>query len=106
MVKNIDSLLELQNLSWNQLNALERADQALPPELVQNIFNMTPPVDNTPVLDGFQISSGEYVVVELQNVEDGSLDAFEDAELDSLKSFLSQQSANAGFAALILGIQD
>ena len=104
--QNIDSLLELQNLSWNQLNSLERSDQSLPPELVQNVFNMPAPVEGSPIIDGFELSSGGYVVVELQNVEEGSVDDFEDAELDSLKSFISQQSSNADLEALVLGMQE
>jgi len=104
--QNIDSLLELQNLSWNQLNSLERSDQSLPPELVQNVFNMPAPLKGSPVIEGFELSSGGYVVVELQNVKEGSLDDFEDAELDSLKSFISQQSSNADLEALVLGLQE
>jgi peptidyl-prolyl cis-trans isomerase D len=103
--QNIDSLLELQNLSWNQLNSLERSDQALPPELIQNVFNMATPEQDSPIIDGFQLSSGGYVVVELQSVVEGSLDDFEEAELDSLESFIAQQSSNADFEALILGMQ-
>ncbi len=103
--QNIDSLLELQNLSWNQLNSLERSDQSLPPELVQYVFNMATPEQGSPIVDGFQLSSGGYVVVELQNVEEGSLDDFEESELDSLKSFIAQQSSNADLEALVLGMQ-
>jgi peptidyl-prolyl cis-trans isomerase D len=104
--QNIDSLLETQNLSWNQLNGLERSDQVLPPQLVNYIFEMTVPEDDGTVIDGLMLNSGEYVVIELQAVKDGSLEDFDETELNSLESFIAQQSANADFEALITGLQN
>lgn len=103
--QNIDSLLELQELSWNQLDELERSNQLLPPELVENIFNMPAPAEGETVIEGFELSSGIYVVVELQAVNEGSVEDFEENELDSLQNFLTQQAANADFEALIRGLQ-
>jgi peptidyl-prolyl cis-trans isomerase D len=104
--QNIDSLLETQNLSWNQLNGLERSDQVLPPQLVNYIFEMSVPEDDGTVIDGLMLNSGEYVVIELQAVKDGSLEDFDETELNSLESFIAQQSANADFEALITGLQN
>jgi len=104
--QNIDSLLETQNLSWNQLNGLERSDQVLPPQLVNYIFEMSVPEDDGTVIDGLMLNSGEYVVIELQSVKDGSLEDFDETELNSLESFIAQQSANADFEALITGLQN
>ena len=104
--QNIDSLLETQNLNWNQLNGLERSDQVLPPQLVNYIFEMSVPEDDGTVIDGLMLNSGEYVVIELQAVKDGSLEDFDETELNSLESFIAQQSANADFEALITGLQN
>jgi len=104
--QNIDSLLETQNLSWNQLNGLERSDQVLPPQLVNYIFEMSVPEHDGTVIDGLMLNSGEYVVIELQAVKDGSLEDFDETELNSLESFIAQQSANADFEALITGLQN
>jgi peptidyl-prolyl cis-trans isomerase D len=104
--QNIDTLLETQDLNWNQLNALERSNQLLPPELVQNVFDMPGPEDEGVRVDGFQLSTGEYVVVELQNVNEGSLEDLEQAEQASLQTFLAQQYSNEEFEALILGLQN
>jgi peptidyl-prolyl cis-trans isomerase D len=104
--QNIDTLLETQNLSWNQLNTLERNNQVLPPELVQNVFDMPGPEAGAVKVDGFQLSTGEYVVVELQDVNDGSLEDLEEEERASLQAFLAQQYSNEEFEALILGLQN
>lgn len=103
---NIDTLLETQNLNWNQLNDLERNNQQLPPELVNNIFEMPAPEGEGVVIEGFQLSSGAYVVVELQEVTPGSVEDFEEAELNGLQSFLAQQHANADLEALLTGLQN
>gem|GEM_PF-4502845 len=55
---------------------------------------------------GFQLSNGVYVVVELQDVEAGSMEDFEEAQLANLKSVLAQQYANEDLQALITGLQD
>ncbi len=104
--QNIDSLLETQNLSWNQIDGLERSDQVLPPQLVNYIFEMPDPEDGTPVIDGLLLNTGEYVVIELQGVNEGSLEDFDETELSSLESFIAQQSANADFEALITGMEN
>jgi len=52
------------------------------------------------------MSTGEYVVIDLQSVNSGSVEDLEDAELESLKTFIAQQSTNADFGALILGMQN
>jgi len=104
--QNIDSLLETQNLSWNQLDGLERSDQVLPPQLVNFIFEMSEPETDGTVIDGLMLNSGEYVVIELQGVNEGSLEDFDETELNSLESFIAQQSAKADFEALLTGLQN
>jgi len=102
---NIDTMLDTQGLSWNQIQDLERNNQLLPPELVNNVFDMTPPEEGEVVVDGFQLSNGAYVVVELQDAEQGTMEDFDEAQLESLKSFLSQYYANAGLEALLTGLE-
>jgi len=104
--QNIDTLLETQNLSWNQISELERTNPALPPELVANVFEMDTPADGETSVEGFELATGDYVVVELQQVNDGIIEDFEEAELESLQDFLAQQSANAEFQALVMGMQE
>ena len=104
--QNIDTLLKTQDLSWNQLNDLERNNQLLPPELVQNIFDISGPGAGEVSMDGFQLTTGEYVVVELQSVSEGSLEDLEQEEQASLQAFLTQQYSNAEFEALVLGLQN
>ena len=103
---NIDTILEAQDLTWNQLNELERNSQQLPPELVDNVFGMSEPAADTVNVEGFQLASGAYVVVELQRVNPGTLEDFEEAELASLTNFLEQQQADSELGAMIIGLQN
>ena len=104
--QNIDTLLETQGLSWNEINELERNNQLLPPELIQNVFEIEAPTEDGTRVEGFELTTGDYVVVELQDINPGSIDDLEEAELQGLQSFLSQQYTNADFEALILGMQN
>jgi len=99
-------LLETQDLRWNRVEDLERNNQFLPPELVNNVFSVAAPEDGDVAYAGFQLSNGVYVVVELQDVEAGSMEDFEEAQLANLKSVLAQQYANEDLQALITGLQD
>jgi peptidyl-prolyl cis-trans isomerase D len=103
---NIDTILEAQDLTWSQLNELERNSQQLPPELVDNVFGMSEPAADTVNVEGFQLASGAFVVVELQKVNPGTIEDFEEAELASLTNFLEQQQADSELGAMIIGLQN
>ena len=103
---NIDTILEAQDLTWSQLNELERNSQQLPPELVDNVFGMSEPAADSVNVEGFQLASGAYVVVELQRVNPGAVEDFEEAELASLTNFLEQQQADSELGAMIIGLQN
>ena len=103
---NIDTILEAQDLTWSQLNELERNSQQLPPELVDNVFGMSEPAADSVNVEGFQLASGAYVVVELQRVNPGAIEDFEEAELASLTNFLEQQQADSELGAMIIGLQN
>jgi len=67
---------------------------------------MSEPAADTVNVEGFQLASGAYVVVELQRVNPGTLEDFEEAELASLTNFLEQQQADSELGAMIIGLQN
>lgn len=102
---NIDGLLAAQNLSWNQLDNVERSTARINPEIIDKVFALPRPAEGATEVAGYQLASGEYVVIELQNVADGTdADAVE-GEVQNMRSFLSQQAAANDFAAFMAGIE-
>ncbi len=96
--QNIDSLMELQGLEWTGGRNLTRSSQGLSPEIVQMIFSMSKPEDS-PVVEGKQLSFGDYVIVELEDVIPGDIDELDVAVLDNLEAYLIQEATAADFDA-------
>ncbi|HWK54395.1 MAG TPA: SurA N-terminal domain-containing protein [Hyphomicrobiales bacterium] len=102
---NIDQLLQVQDLAWNQQDNLERNAFTVNPEVLAHVFSVAAPAQGETLVQGFQTSNGDYVVFELQSVVDGTAADFRDGEQESLRNFISQQSAANDFAGFMLGLE-
>jgi hypothetical protein len=67
---------------------------------------MQPPAAGQTTVEGFQLPSGEYVVAELQSVAPGSNADLEGDEEQSMRSFLSQQTAALDFAGYFFSLEN
>ena len=103
--QDIEGLLGAQDLSWTQVDDAVRTAPAVNPELSNLVFTMQAPEGDSPRRAGFQLSSGQYAVVELQQVTPGSREDVPEEELDSIANFISQQYAAGDFIALMNGIE-
>jgi peptidyl-prolyl cis-trans isomerase D len=89
---NIDGLLATQNLSWNQIDNIERVAPNLNPEITDLVFTMERPEQGETSIAGFSVSNGDYLVIELQTVTDGTPADFTGSEEQNMRNFLSQQT--------------
>lgn len=103
---NIDGLLEAQGLSWAAYDAIERDNLSVNPAILERVFAMQPPAEGQTTVEGFQLPSGEYVVAELQSVVPGSNADLEGDEEQSMRSFLSQQTAALDFAGYFFSLEN
>lgn len=104
--ENIDSMLEAQGLAWTQLDAVERTDQRVNPAISEQVFSLPKPEANSTRVKGFTLDTGEYVVVELQSVTDGTLEDMEEGEEASLRNFISQQTSALDFAGFMTSLEN
>lgn len=102
---NIDGLLALQNLGWNNVVDIERVAPNVDPEIVDKAFVMPRPADGKTEVAGFSLSSGDYVVIELQSVKDGSTADFKDGEEQNMRNFISQQSGSNDITGFIKSLE-
>jgi peptidyl-prolyl cis-trans isomerase D len=98
---NIDGLLAAQNTSWTQVDAIERNVAGANAEITDRVFTMPRPEEGSTVVQGHTLSDGSYIVVELQNVTDGTPADFRDNEESNLRNFVSQQMAVNDFAGFM-----
>lgn len=102
--QNIDNLLAVQGLEWDGGQNLSRTTSGLDPEIMQIIFSLPKP-DAEPVLQGQQLSSGDYVIVELQELIPGSLEEMTEENQLALQNYLMQLRATSDFSAYMSGVQ-
>ena len=102
--QNIDNLLAVQGLEWNGGQNLSRTTSGLDPEIMQIIFSLPKP-DAESVLQGQQLSSGDYVIVELQELIPGSLEEMTEENQLALQNYLMQLRATSDFSAYMSGVK-
>ena len=102
--QNIDNLLAVQGLEWDGGQNLSRTSSGLDPEIMQIIFSLPKP-EAEPVLQGQQLSSGDYVIVELQELIPGSLEEMTEENQLALQNYLMQLGATSDFSAYMSGVQ-
>jgi peptidyl-prolyl cis-trans isomerase D len=103
--ENVDELLQAQNVQWQDFGNVERGEPTLNPEIGTYVFGLARPVDGVPVYAGRQLSSGNFIVVELHSVQDGTVADFEEGEEASLGNFISQQHSSNDFAGFMMGLE-
>ncbi len=96
--------MAVQGLEWDGGQNLSRTSSGLNPEITQIVFSLPKP-DREPVLQGQQLSSGDYVIVELQEVIPGSLEEMTEENQLALQNYLMQQGATSDFSAYMTGVQ-
>ncbi len=99
--QNIDGLLAAQNTTWNQVDGIERNVAGANVEIADKVFTMPRPAEGATGIAGFTLNDGSYIVVELQNVTDGTEADFLENEQDNMRNFVSQQMGANDFAGFM-----
>lgn len=102
---NIDGLLAAQNLTWLQVDAIERTVPTVNPEITDRAFTMPRPAEGRTEISGFSLGSGDYVVIELQSVVDGTPADFREGEEQNMRNFLSQQAGANDISGYITSLE-
>ncbi len=102
---NIDGLLQAQNTTWSQLDAVERSSPNINPEISNYVFSMPRPLPGTTDISGLQLADGSYLVIELQSVVDGSAADFNTGEAQNMRNFLSQQASANDFSGFMESLE-
>ncbi|MBN4053721.1 SurA N-terminal domain-containing protein [Haliea sp. AH-315-K21] len=102
--QNIDNLLAVQGLEWDGGQNLSRTSSGLDPEIMRIIFAIAKPEAGS-VIQGQQLLSGDYVIVELQELIPGSLEEMTEENQQALQSYLMQQGATSDYSAYMSGVQ-
>jgi len=102
---NIDGLLSVQGVSWTQVDATERSNFTINPEIMDRVFTLARPAEGTTTIAGYTLANGDYVVIELQTVADGTEADLLENEGQNMRNFVSQQGAANDFTSFITGLE-
>ncbi|RMD70030.1 MAG: peptidylprolyl isomerase [Gammaproteobacteria bacterium] len=89
-----------QGLSWEPPMTLGREDTRVHPDLLKTAFRLPKPKDG-PTYGGLSYPSGDYAVIRLEKVEEGSPEDLTDEEREALRRDLGE----AAFAAFVKGLR-
>lgn len=96
-----DELIAANELQWITQVGVARDQAGLNTEVLQRAFVMSPPEGDDSTLDGFALSNGTYVVLELQSVNQGTLDQLAADERTTLISSNVEADGRAAFDAFL-----
>ncbi|MES2623966.1 MAG: SurA N-terminal domain-containing protein [Pseudomonadota bacterium] len=102
---NVDGLLQAQSAAWTQLDAVERGARDVDPEISEKLFSIARPSEGGTEVEGFELSDGRYLIVELQSVVDGTAADFAEGEEQNMRNFISQQAAANDFAGFMENLE-
>lgn len=102
--KSIEALAQEESLSWQVSLDTSRFDSRVDETIRDHVFGL--PTNSTlPVVSGFDLASGDYVIVSLTDIQLGNLDGISEARRDSLAQSASRTLAQReyqGYESLIL----
>lgn len=95
-------ILGAEVLSWDQRRNVRRNQFDLNTEIIRNVFAMPAPETGAqPVRQGFRLTNGAYVVVELQSVNAGSPDQMPEEARQQLVTAMLDSQGRLTFDALL-----
>src|SRR5690606_37904780 len=104
--EDVTALLEEQGLEWMEAVDVGRDSRDLSPALLDRVFSMPHPAEGEVLSRGFELESGDYALVQLQDVTPGTIESLTDQERDSLIGYVSQQTGTSAFNAYLGSLQN
>lgn len=99
-------ILAAEQLSWDQREEVRRNQFDLNTEIIRNVFSMpAPESEEQPVRQGFRLTNGAYVVVELQSVNPGSPEQMPEEARQQLLTAMLDSQGRLTFDAMLANLR-
>lgn len=100
-------ILTAEVLSWDQRQDVRRNQFDLNTEIIRNVFAMpAPEAGGQPVRQGFSLTNGAFVVVELQSVNPGSPDQMPEEARQQLATAMLDNQGRLTFDAMLATLRE
>ena len=102
----VDELLSSNELEWQDAAGTVRNQNTINPQVVNSVFAMQQPESaENPEFQGLELANGTYVVIQLNSVNPGNLDDLAAEERSSIIDSLTEEMAQAEFAAYMASLR-
>ena len=85
------------SVTVEEARLVARGDSKLPPAISQRLFSMPRPEGDAAAFDGVSIPNGDFAVIALHKVEDGSLDGADEKAVQALKASQAKTKGRDNF---------
>ena len=101
----LDQLLTENQLEWVVADAVDRNAFSLNRQVLQEVFAMPEPLDS-PERSNLTLDNGTFVIVELNQVTEGSIDSIPEEQRDSMTDRMLSDLGNSDFQAFLGNLRD
>ena len=101
----LDALLSDNELEWITVEAARRAEPTVNQEILIQAFAMAAPAGGAPNYANITLANDTFVLLELDKVNTGSLDAMEVAEREGMTNAMVADLGNSDFQAFMTNLQ-
>lgn len=101
----VDAIARDTGATWHAPVVLRRDEAGVPAEVLDAAYNLERPPPDRPVFSGTTLGSGDYAVVALYQVIDGSLETVTDAERRAQRGEMMRRHAQQGSADLVAALR-
>ena len=103
--RSIEDLLSQNDLTWITETAIERNSFAVNREIVNKVFSLPKPDEQTS-RSNLTLSNGTFVLIELSQVNEGSIDSIPEEQIVSLADSIKTDLGNNDFQALMSSLRN
>jgi len=104
--ENLEQLAKEASLKVEETGMVARGESKLSPAIAQRLFSMPRPEGDATVFDGVALPNGDFTVIALHKVEDGSLDGMDEKALQSLKVSQTRAKGRESFELVVQLLKD
>ncbi len=91
--KGIEKIAAAERVELQPLEAITRDNRELPIEIMRSLFRMSYPTAEKPVFTGVELGSGDYALIALKSITEGSIDSLSVDDRRGLKEGLSRRNS-------------
>ncbi len=98
---SFDQLAKESSLKIKEARMVARADATLPSAIAQHLFSMPRPEADVTSFDGVALPNGDFAVIALHKVEDGSLEGMDENALQILRNAQAKAKGRDNFEFVV-----